>query len=57
MLPLEKKFKTRRGDECHFVHKGDTFPNGSRRASCEKHIPKPAPNGTKFVPWHVDAAP
>ena len=24
---------------------------------CEKHIPKPAPNGTKFVPWHVDAAP
>ena len=24
---------------------------------CEKHIPKPAPNGTKFVPQHVDAAP
>ena len=24
---------------------------------CEKHIPKPAPNGTKFVPRHVDAAP
>ena len=23
----------------------------------EKHIPKPAPNGTKFVPRHVDAAP
>ena len=22
----------------------------------EKHIPKPAPNGTKFVPRHVDAA-
>ena len=24
---------------------------------CEKHIPKPAANGTKFVPRHVDAAP
>ena len=24
---------------------------------CEKHISKPAPNGTKFVPRHVDAAP
>ena len=23
----------------------------------EKHIPKPAPNGTKFVPRHVDTAP
>ena len=20
---------------------------------CEKHIPKPAPNGTIFLPWHV----
>ena len=24
---------------------------------CEKHIPKPTSNGTKFVPRHVDAAP
>ena len=24
---------------------------------CEKHIPKPAPNGTNFLPWHVDADP
>ena len=24
---------------------------------CEKHIPKPAPNGTNFLPRHVDAAP
>ena len=24
---------------------------------CEKHIPKPAPNGTKTLPRHVDAAP
>ena len=24
---------------------------------CEKHIPKPAPNGTNFVPRHVDATP
>ena len=23
---------------------------------CEKYIPKPTPNGTKFVPRHVDAA-
>ena len=22
---------------------------------CEKHIPKPAQNGTNFLPWHVDA--
>ena len=24
---------------------------------CEKHIPKPAPNGTKNLPRHLDAAP
>ena len=24
---------------------------------CEKHIPKPAPNGTKSLPRHVDAVP
>ena len=24
---------------------------------CEKHIPKPAPNGTQNLPRHVDAAP
>ena len=24
---------------------------------CEKHIPKPAPNGTKKLPRHVDATP
>ena len=24
---------------------------------CEKHIPKPAPNGTKNLPQHVDVAP
>ena len=24
---------------------------------CEKHIPKPAPNGTENIPRHVDAAP
>ena len=28
-----------------------------RTPVCEKHIHKPAPNGTKFVPRHVDAAP
>ena len=28
-----------------------------RSSGCEKHIPKPVPNGAKFVPRHVDAAP
>ena len=57
MLTQEKNFKAIRGDGYRFVPKGGTFPTENHHDFCEKHIPKPAPNGTKFVPWHVDAAP
>ena len=49
--------KAIRGNGYRFVPKGGTFPTENHHACCEKHIPKPAPNGTKFVPRHVDAAP
>ena len=59
----EKKLKAIRGNGYRFVPKGGTFPTENHHACCEKapvcekHIPKPAPNRTKFVPCHVDAAP
>ena len=61
-LPLfyvdtRKNLKAIRGNGYRFVPKGGTFPTKTHHACCEKHIPKPAPNGTKFVPRHVDAAP
>ena len=31
MLPLEKKLKARRGNECCFIHKGDMFPTRTMR--------------------------
>ena len=51
-----------RGNGYRFVPKGGTFPTENHHACCEKlrfekHIPKPVPNGTKFVPRLVDAAP
>ena len=52
-----------RGNGYRFIPKGVTFPTETIRLVvrealvCEKLIPKPAPNGTKFVPQHVDAAP
>ena len=58
-----KKLKAIRGNGYHFVPKGGTFPTENHHACCEKlrfvrsMMPKPAPNGTKFVPRHVDAAP
>ena len=53
--------KAIRGNEYRFVPKGGTFPTETItlvvRSSGEKLIPKPAPNGTKILPRHVDAAP
>ena len=67
MLTWEK-IKAIRGHGYRFVPKGGMFPTETImlvvRSSglwealvCEKHIPKPAPNGTKNLPRHVDAAP
>ena len=62
MLTREKKFKAIRGNGYRFVPKGGTFPIETimlvmRALFSEKLIPKPAPNGTKNLPRHVDAAP
>ena len=57
MLTRENNLKAIRGNGYRFVPKGGTFPTENHNGCCEKHIPKPAPNGTKFVPRHVDAAP
>ena len=61
-LTQEKKFKAIRGNGYCVVPKGGMFLTENHHACCEKlrfmkRIPKPAPNGTKFVPRHVDAAP
>ena len=57
MLTREKNLKAIRGNGYRFVPKGGMFPTENHHACCEKHIPKPAPNGTKNLPRHVDAAP
>ena len=57
MLTRETNLKAIRGNVYRFVHKGGSFPTENHHGCCEKHIHKPAPNGTKFVPRHVDAAP
>ena len=52
-----KKIKARRGKECRFVHKGDTFPTGTMRLlvrSLYQNLPQ---MGQKFyhgmlVPLH-----
>ena len=62
MLTREKKLKAIRGNGYRFAPKGGTFPTENHHACCEKLrfvrsiYPKPAPNGTKLVPRHVDAA-
>ena len=56
-VDTREKIKVIRGNGYRFVPNGGTFPTENHHACCEKHIPKPAPNGTKFVPRHVDAAP
>ena len=57
MLTQEKNMKAIRGNGYRFVPKGGTFPTENHHSCCEKHIPKPAPNVTNFLPRHVDAAP
>ena len=62
MLTREKKLKAISGNGYRFVPKGGMFPTETirlvvRSLVCEKHIPKPAPNGTKILPRQVDAAP
>ena len=55
--------KVRRGNRYHFIPQGGMFPTETIRhvvreaPVCEKLIPKPAPNGKIFLPWHVDAVP
>ena len=62
-VDTRKNLKAISGNGYHFVLKGGTFPTENHHACCEKLqfvrsiYPKPAPNGTKFVPRHVDAAP
>ena len=61
MLTREKNWEAIRGSGYRFVPKGGTFPSETMMlvvtsSVCEKHIPKPAPNGIKFVPRHVEAA-
>jgi hypothetical protein len=60
---MRKILKVRRGNIYRFVPQGGTFPTETIRlvvreaVVCEKLIPKPAPNGTIFLPLHVDAVP
>ena len=61
-VDTRKNLEAIRGSGYHFVPKGGTFPTETimrvvRSSVCEKHIPKPAPNGTKILPRHVDAVP
>ena len=61
-VDIRKKLKAIRGNGYRFVPKGGTFPTETimlvlRRSVFEKDTPKPAPNGAKFVPRHVDSAP
>ena len=56
-VDMRKKLQSNKRQWISFRPKGGTFPTKNHLACCEKHIPKPAPNGTKFVPRHVDAAP
>ena len=63
MLTLEQKLKSRRGNEYCFVQKGETFPIVTMRLVVrssglwEAYIPQLAPNGTIFLPLHVDVVP
>ena len=59
----EKNLESKKRRHILFVPQGGTFPTETiwlvvREAPvCEKLIPKPAPNGKIFLPWHVDAVP
>ena len=61
-VDTKKNLKAIRGNGYRFVPKGGTFPIETimlvvRALVIEKLIPKPAPNGTNFLPRHIDAAP
>ena len=57
MLTREKKIESNKRQWILFHRQRWDVPCRNHHACCEKLIPKPAPNGTKFSPWHVDAAP
>ena len=46
-VDTRKKLKAIRGNGYRFIPKGGPFTIENHHACCEKHIPKPAPNGTK----------
>ena len=62
-VDTRKKLKAIRGNGYRFVPKGGMFPTENHHACCEKLrfvrsiYPNLPPNGTKFVPRHVEAAP
>ena len=61
-VDTRKFLKATRGNGYRFVPKGGTFPTKTitlvvKALDCEKLIPKPARNGTKNLPRHVDPAP
>ena len=63
MLTREKKIESNkrqwisfRPQRCHIPYRKPSCLLWEAPV-CGKHIPKPAPYGIKFVPWHVDAAP
>ena len=54
--------KAIRGNGYRFVPKGGAFPTETimlvvKSSGLREAIPKPAPNGTKTLPRHVDSAP
>ena len=62
MLTREKKLKAIRGNGYRFVPKVGAFPTETimlvvRSSGLWEAYPKPAPNGTKNLPRHVEAAP
>ena len=59
-VDTRKKLKSRRGNGYRFVKKGETFPTETitlvvRSSVYQKHIRKPAPNGTTHLQPQVDA--
>ena len=57
MLTREKKIERNKRQWISFRPQRWDVPYRNHHAYCEKLIPKPAPNGIKILPRHVDAAP
>ena len=62
MLTLEFFLKEIRGNKYRFVPKGGTLHTETirlvvRSSGLREAYTQPAPNGTNFLPQHVDAAP